>query len=291
MRRVTGISRALVVCLSMTAVLPAMLSFAPSASADADDHEDDDKDEGRDEDDEEEEQRPGWCMENPQTEVRSTAYDSLPYWKVGPTLCEIDEGSDRVRVETIGKSAGGRDLFLAVVAEPDALRHLGEYLELQAQMVEDPEEAIEEAREMEDFKVPVYIHASIHGGEYAGTDASIELIKTLAFSSDPEVMEILDKVILVINVVANPDGRVSGTRANANGFDLNRDFVTLSQPETQSAVKVITEWNPLSVLDLHGFVRPYLIEPTTPPHNPSYEYDLYIKLALPEAEEIGRAHV
>ena len=38
------------------------------------------------------------------------------------------------------------------------------------------------------------------------------------------------------------------------------------------------------VLDLHGFVNPMLIEPCTPPHNPNYEYDLYIKWALAEAE-------
>ena len=37
-------------------------------------------------------------------------------------------------------------------------------------------------------------------------------------------------------------------------------------------------------LDLHGFVGPMLIEPCTPPHNPNYEYDLYIKWALAQAE-------
>ena len=38
------------------------------------------------------------------------------------------------------------------------------------------------------------------------------------------------------------------------------------------------------VLDLHGFVNPMLIEPCTPPHNPNFEYDLYIKWALAQAE-------
>jgi hypothetical protein len=36
-------------------------------------------------------------------------------------------------------------------------------------------------------------------------------------------------------------------------------------------------------LDLHGFVDPMLIEPTTPPHNPNYEYDLYLQWALNQA--------
>ena len=95
---------------------------------------------------------------------------------------------------------------------------------------------------------------------------------------------ILDSVILLVNVVQNPDGRVMGTRSNANGFDVNRDFITQSQPETRATVRVITEWNPMVLLDLHGFVNPMLIEPCTPPHNPNYEYDLYIQWALGQAE-------
>mgnify|MGYP001828738836 CR=1 FL=1 len=95
---------------------------------------------------------------------------------------------------------------------------------------------------------------------------------------------ILENVILLVNVVQNPDGRVAGTRRNDNGFDINRDFIAQSQPETLATVKIMTEWNPMVTLDLHGFVRPMLIEPCTPPHNPTYEYDLYIKWALAQAE-------
>ncbi len=80
-------------------------------------------------------------------------------------------------------------------------------------------------------------------------------------------------------MVQNPDGRVMGTRRNANGFDLNRDFISQSQPETRATIEVYTEWNPMVVLDLHGFVNPMLIEPCTPPHNPNYEYDLYLQWA------------
>ena len=57
-------------------------------------------------------------------------------------------------------------------------------------------------------------------------------------------------------------------------------MVTQSQPETRATVKVITEWNPMVFLDLHGFINPMLIEPCTPPHNPNYEYDLYLQWAL-----------
>ncbi len=41
------------------------------------------------------------------------------------------------------------------------------------------------------------------------------------------------------------------------------------------------------LLDLHGYITPMLIEPCTPPHNPNYEYDLYIKWALYEAKAMA----
>ena len=37
------------------------------------------------------------------------------------------------------------------------------------------------------------------------------------------------------------------------------------------------EWLPPDMLDLHGYVTPTLIEATTKPHNPSIEYDLWLK--------------
>jgi hypothetical protein len=134
-----------------------------------------------------------------------------------------------------------------------------------------------------DFKVPVFINGSIHGNEYEGTDACIRLIETLAYGDSEEVQTILNNVILLFNVVQNPDGRVMGTRSNAKGVDINRDFITQTQPESRATVSVITEWNPMVFLDLHDDFQPMLIEPCSPPHNPNYEYDLYIQWALYQA--------
>ena len=57
-------------------------------------------------------------------------------------------------------------------------------------------------------------------------------------------------------------------------------MLSQTQPEARAIVEILTEWHPLTTLDLHGFVNPMLIEPTTPPHNSNYEYDLYLKWAL-----------
>ena len=210
-------------------------------------------------------------------------YDAIPYSEIPAKLREIESNSNRVRVDVIGQSAGGRDLFLVTLSDPEAMGRLGKYQAIRHMMLTDPEKAQDMIEKFGDFKVPFFVNASIHGTEYPGVDAAIKLIETLAYGDSEEVRAILDSVILLVNVVPNPDGRVLNTRTNANGFDLNRDFITQSQPETQATVRVITEWNPMVLLDLHGFYNPMLIEPCTPPHNPNYEYDLYIKWALGQA--------
>jgi hypothetical protein len=225
---------------------------------------------------------PWWDVE-PEDENPSSSYDSILYSEIAPKLREIEVNSNRVKVEVIGQSAGGRNLFLVTLSAPEAMGRLGQYQAIRQTMLKDPEKAQEMIDKFGDFKVPVFINGSIHGNEYTGVDAAIRLIETLAYEDTPEVQAILDNVILLVNVVQNPDGRVLGTRQNANGFDLNRDFISQTQPESRATVKIFTEWNPMVVLDLHGFVNPMLIEPTTPPHNPNYEYDLYLQWALNEA--------
>ena len=217
------------------------------------------------------------------SDIIGAPYDAIPYSEIPARLHEIESNSNRVRVDVIGQSAGGRDMFLVTLSDPEALGRLGKYQAIRSMMLRDPEKAQDMIEKFGDFKVPFFVNASIHGTEYPGTDAAIKLIETLAYGDSEEVHAILGSVILLVNVVANPDGRVLNTRTNANGFDLNRDFITQSQPETRAMVRVITEWNPMVLLDLHGFYNPMLIEPCTPPHNPNYEYDLFIKWALGNA--------
>ena len=137
------------------------------------------------------------------------------------------------------------------------------------------------------------INASIHGTEFVGSDAALQLIERFATADDAKTKELLENHILIFNVVANPDGRIDATRFNSNGIDLNRDFITQSQVETKHTVNLIKEWNPMVFLDLHGYIKGYggetspgLIEPCTPPHNPNYEYDLYSKWAMDQAESM-----
>jgi len=219
----------------------------------------------------------------PEPEVNASLPPGLiQYSDIAERLNGIAAASDRVSVEVLGQSAGGRDLYLATVSDPKADK--GRTKALRRMMLKDPAQAQELASQFKDFRVPIFVNCSIHGNEYEGVDACIATIERLAFGDDAETRAVLDNVILFANVVQNPDGRVLNTRENVNGFDLNRDFITNSQPETRVVRDFMVDWNPMVTLDLHGYVNPMLIEPATPPHNPNYEYDLYIRHALAQAE-------
>ena len=73
-------------------------------------------------------------------------------------------------------------------------------------------------------------------------------------------------------------------RTNGNGFDLNRDYITQSQPEAQASVDLIKSLPFAQVLDLHGYVAPTLLEATTVPHNPGIEYDIWLKWNQPRLD-------
>ena len=212
-------------------------------------------------------------------------YDSYtPYSEIDDVLADLAAHSNRLSYEVVGRSAGGRDLWLVTVADPSLGPDFGLWGTIRDLMTTDPAaaQAILDRADPADLRVPVFINASIHGDETPGVDAALRMLRHLALDDDEEVRSILASCILVVNVCQNPDGRVAHTRGNANGFDLNRDFATLSQPETQITAAAIDRWKPVTLLDLHGFYNPMLIEPCTPPHNPNYEYDLFIKWALPE---------
>jgi hypothetical protein len=209
----------------------------------------------------------------------------VPYHDIAPALCELETASDRVRVEVIGQSTQGRDLHLVTVTAPESAEEAAHQDGLRELITSDPRAAAARIDELaEDYKTPFFVNNNIHGNEWEGTDASLEVISDLAFTDDPAKLALLDDARLYFIPTANPDGRVAGTRANAAGFDMNRDFITQSQPEVRAMRDALVSTTPLIMLDIHGYTITTLLEPCTRPHNNNYEYDLYIKWALPQAE-------
>jgi hypothetical protein len=208
----------------------------------------------------------------------------IPYHEFPGLLRGLQE-SDRISVEIIGESVQGRDLHLVVATSAMTDAEWDQWQELSDLRTEDPDAAITamEAGAYDDWKSPLFVNNNIHGNEWEGTDATFEVLDELAFSDDEEIVQLVEDHVLAFVISQNPDGRVNATRANANGFDMNRDFITQSQPETRILRDQLIRYNALTMLDQHGYVNLTLIEPTTGPHGDNYEYDLYIKNALRNA--------
>ncbi|GAA3686903.1 zinc carboxypeptidase [Lentzea atacamensis] len=194
-----------------------------------------------------------------------------PYHSLAPKLNALQQKSNRISVEVAGQSALGRDLYLVTLTAPES--------PAETRVQERFRASIEEGRSVPAglYKAPIWINNNIHGDEWEGTDGALRVIEHLATSNDRETQDLLRRSRIYFNLTANPDGRVAGTRANAAGFDLNRDFVTNSQPENRVMQEMVERTQPLMMLDEHGYVANTLIEPTTPPHGQNYDFDLYIK--------------
>jgi hypothetical protein len=190
---------------------------------------------------------------------------------------------NRVSYEVIGQSAGGRDLFGVVVnalETPEQQRDYDRWVQLRSIMLTDPAQGQALLEQWGDeVKVPIFIEANIHGGEEEGTDAMMQVLRDLVttpYGTHPVVDDLLDHMILILIPSENPDGRFLGTRANANGFDMNRDLLVQSQSEIRANVALQLEWLAPVGLAMHGYVNPTLIDGLTKPHNPGIDYDLFV---------------
>lgn len=94
-------------------------------------------------------------------------------------------------------------------------------------------------------------YAQQHGDELAGKDAQLFLLRDVL--RRPERLPEDTELWLLPSL--NPDGGEAGTRRNAAGADLNRDHLTLAQPETQALYRVVRRVRPHLAVDCHEFGR------------------------------------
>ncbi|MER8047868.1 M14 family zinc carboxypeptidase [Streptomyces sp. NPDC094032] len=220
---------------------------------------------------------------------RSVKLGLAPYHALAPRLNALQRLGDRVSVEVAGRSAGGHELYLVTVTAPESAGQSREQERMRERIENAPAAAAKDPRIKAAYKTPVFFNNNIHGNEWEGTDAALKLIEELATATDRKTAGLLARTRIYLNVTANPDGRIAGTRTNANGFDLNRDFVTASQPEARAIRRIAIDKQPAVMLDLHGYVNGTLIEPTTPPHGENYEYDLFLKNSYANALGMEKA--
>ncbi|MDA0160389.1 M14 family zinc carboxypeptidase [Solirubrobacter ginsenosidimutans] len=216
----------------------------------------------------------------------SASIGDIPYDEIAPKLNALQAASNRISARVAGKSSGGRDLYAVVVTAPETAAEAAQQGAWRQLIEDEPVRAREDAALLAGYKTPLFVNGNIHGNEKEGTDAIVRVLEQYATSTDPAIEALLKRNILIFNVTSNPDGRIANTRANSAGYDLNRDLTIASQPEARLIRDLIVEHRPIITLDLHGYVNPTLLHPSTPPHNVNNEYDLYIKHGLPNALNI-----
>ncbi|EJP73195.1 MAG: putative peptidase M14, carboxypeptidase A, partial [SAR86 cluster bacterium SAR86B] len=212
--------------------------------------------------------------------------------------------SNKIKVINYAKTHEGRPLHALIISSPENIAQLDEIKQNLSTLSDARITNDREAKKIIDSLPAVaWMAYSIHGNETSGSDAALGLIYHLIASNDPEVRNLLDNMIIVVDPVMNPDGRARfaksleqyrGTapnyddqslihtgdwpygRTNHYYFDLNRDWVYLTQPETQGRVSLINEFKPQILVDAHemGAQDTFMTGPAREPINKNMDRDL-----------------
>lgn len=96
-----------------------------------------------------------------------------------------------------------------------------------------------------------------HGDEPASSEALLVVAQELV---QGRLESLIERLNVIVVPRANPDGAEVGTRATANGIDMNRDHLVLSTPEARALAVLVRDYRPILVLDAHEFTvaGPYL---------------------------------
>ena len=180
----------------------------------------------------------------PKSKAELTNYEETSrYEDVIKFIADLQKVTDLLRVETFGKTEEGRELPLMIFANPP---------------LSQPREARASGKPV------IFIQANIHAGEVEGKEAMLHLSRRIVAG---DLKTLLDKLVIIVAPIYNADGNEKidvknrtaqngpisgvGTRENAKGMDLNRDYMKLESPEANALVGLMNRWDPHLTVDLH----------------------------------------
>src|SRR5215813_3158192 len=125
---------------------------------------------------------------------------------------QLDQASDRVVFEELGKSTMGKPFVMATISSPGNLSRLTEFKKIQEQLA-DPRKlgapGIRDKKAAELVargKTIVLITCGIHSTEVGSYLSSMLIAHRLASSNEPEIQNILRNTIILLVPSLNPDG-------------------------------------------------------------------------------------
>lgn len=214
-------------------------------------------------------------------------------------LRKLEAASPRIRVTTMGRTHEGRELCYAVIASPENMAKIDGIRERIAKLA-DPRTTNDGEADaiVADTPAIAWLGYSIHGDEMSGSDASMAVAYHLVAGTSADVTELLANVVVVLDPCQNPDGRErilsqleQGAgyvpnldvdsmsrgrwphgRGNHYLFDMNRDWIWGTQPETRARWGAIGTWHPQLLVDAHemGASDTFLFYPATDPFTPHF---------------------
>lgn len=197
-------------------------------------------------------------------------------------LQDLAERSDRISVDTIGYSHERRPILTFTVTSPTNHANLETIRETHLSRLKG--EASADAAPM-----VIWINFGVHGAETSGMEAAIPVLYHYAAAQGPVVNGQLDDAVMIFTVIFNPDGHARRidhvetfwsyaentdindaahnmwieARTNHYWFDLNRQWLLLTQPESRAWIKQWHKWKPMVSADYHemGSSSPYYFHP------------------------------
>ncbi len=223
---------------------------------------------------------------------------------------------NRIKVFEYGRTWQGRQLIYAAIGLPETIAELPKFVD-NMQRLADPRKTSAKMADNLIKQMPssVWLEYGVHGNEISSTDAAMmTAYHLLADPTEPTNQKILANSIVFIDPLQNPDGRERFTsryyatvglqhsadrlsaehnepwprgRSNHYLFDMNRDWLAITQPETAGRVKILNQYKPLVVIDLHemGGDQSYYFAPAAQPFNPHMT-----KTQIENMNSIGRNH-
>lgn len=214
-------------------------------------------------------------------------------------LNALAAATPRLKLFEYGETWEGRKLVYAALGSEANMRRLPE-IRASIERLADPRKTpAPEARKLAaNLPAVVWLAYGVHGNEISSPDAALlACYHLLAARNDKMAEQILANVLLLVTPIQNPDGRERfihhfeqnrgpepdaspaaaerneawpGGRSNHYLFDMNRDWVALTQPEIRDQVKALLKWHPQVFVDLHemGSDHTYFFAPDADPYNP-----------------------
>ncbi len=221
----------------------------------------------------------------------------------------IANSSERAVIEEYGRSYENRPLFHLIFTSPENHKKLAQ-IKAERQKLWNPDNS--GMLQSDDIPLVVLLGYSVHGNETSGANSALLTAYYLAAAEGADIDKMLDNTVIIVDPVLNPDGlnrfatwgnmhkgqTIStdpsnrafnevwpGGRTNHYWFDLNRDYILLTNPESRGRVQKMQEWRPNIVTDHHemGSNSTFFFQPGVPSRNnpltPVANYKLTKKIA------------